>query len=103
MRKILITGAAGFVGRHFTRRFLERGDEVHAVDSLVAGSGAVDPEQGWPLFEPRDFANFHFHREDCRDYFRRVSDRDFDHCLHLAAVIGGRATIEEHPLVVAVY
>ena len=28
MKKVLITGAAGFVGRHFTKRFLENGDEV---------------------------------------------------------------------------
>ena len=34
MRKILITGAAGFVGRHFVRRFLDAGDEVHAVDDV---------------------------------------------------------------------
>ena len=29
MRKVLITGGAGFVGRHFVRRFLDLGDEVH--------------------------------------------------------------------------
>jgi nucleoside-diphosphate-sugar epimerase len=32
MRKILITGGAGFVGRHFVKHFLDCGDEVHAVD-----------------------------------------------------------------------
>jgi GDP-L-fucose synthase len=101
MRKILITGAAGFVGRHFTRRFLELGDEVHAVDAIVSGSGGIDPAGGWPLFEPRNYAHFHFHREDCRDFFRTASDDDFDYCLHLAAVVGGRATIEQQPLVVA--
>ncbi len=101
MRKILITGAAGFVGRHFTRRFLELGDEVHAVDAVVSGSGGIDPKQGWPLFEPRDYSRFYFHGEDCRDYFRKVSDDDFDYGLHLAAIVGGRATIEQHPLAVA--
>lgn len=101
MRRILITGAAGFVGRHFTRRFLEVGDEVHAVDSIVPATGGIDPQDGWPLFEPRDFEAFHFYREDCRAYFRRADASGFDYCLHLAAVVGGRRVIEYDPLATA--
>ena len=56
MRKILITGGAGFVGRHFTRHFLEAGDEVHVVDSIEQYTGGIDPAVGWPLFDPRDYA-----------------------------------------------
>ena len=76
MRKILITGGAGFVGRHFVKHFLGCGDEVHAVDSVAPLTGGIDPASGWPLFEPRDFKNFSFLREDCRDFFRRVRDTD---------------------------
>jgi nucleoside-diphosphate-sugar epimerase len=101
MRKILITGAAGFVGRHLTRRFLELKDEVYAVDSVVALTGGIDPEIGWPLFDPRSYRNFHFNREDCRSYFKRVHDTDFDYTFHLAAVVGGREMIEYNPLSVA--
>jgi nucleoside-diphosphate-sugar epimerase len=101
MRKILITGAAGFVGRHLTRRFLEAGDEVHAVDSVVPLTGGIDPGRGWPLFDPRDYSHFHFFKEDCRDYFRRVADDDFRYCFHLAALVGGRLMIEYSPLAVA--
>jgi len=32
--KILITGSAGFIGFHLTKRLLERGDEVVGVDNL---------------------------------------------------------------------
>lgn len=84
MKKILITGAAGFVGRHFTRRFLEAGDEVYAVDALVPDTGGIDPAKGWPLFDPRGFVNFHFYREDCRQWFKQHLDTDFDYALHLA-------------------
>lgn len=101
MRKILITGAAGFVGRHLTMRLLSLGDEVHAVDSLVPGTGGLDPDAGWPMSCAVGDSNFHFYREDCRDFFRRVSDDDFDYCFHLAAIVGGRKMIEDQPLAVA--
>ena len=101
MRKILITGGAGFVGRHFCKHFLKNGDAVHCVDSVVPLTGGIDPARTWPLFEPRDFKNFHFFKEDCRDYFRRVKDTDFDYAFHLAAMVGGREIIENNPLAVA--
>jgi len=101
MHKILITGGAGFVGRRFTRHFLERGDEVHVVDPIEAHTGGVDPAAGWPLFEPRDWSNFKFYQQDCRVYFELTADTEFDYALHLAAVVGGRLLIEDNPLVVA--
>ena len=32
--KILVTGAAGFIGFHVTLRLLERGDEVVGLDNI---------------------------------------------------------------------
>ena len=32
--KVLLTGAAGFIGYHSARRLLDRGDEVLGVDNL---------------------------------------------------------------------
>lgn len=101
MRKILITGGAGFVGRHFVKHFLGCGDEVHVVDSVAPLTGGIDPASGWPMFEPRDFKNFKFLREDCRDFFKRARDTDYDYALHLAAMVGGRAMIETNPIAIA--
>jgi nucleoside-diphosphate-sugar epimerase len=101
MLKVLLTGGAGFMGRHIAKRFLEAGDEVHIVDNIVAYTGGIDPGKGWPLFDPRDYPNFHFYREDCRAWFARVTDKEFDYVFHLAAVGGGRLMIEENPLAVA--
>lgn len=101
MRKILLTGGAGFVGRHFVKRFLDVGDIVHCVDNIVPLTGGIDPSTGWPLFNPHDYSNFHFYNEDCRDYFNRVADTDFDYVFHLAAMVGGREMIENNPLAVA--
>jgi nucleoside-diphosphate-sugar epimerase len=100
MQKILITGGAGFVGRHFCKHFLEKRDEVHCVDSIVPLTGGISPD-AWPLFNPNDFKNFHFHQDDCRNYFDKTEDRDFDYVLHLAAMVGGREMIENNPLAVA--
>ena len=100
MHKVLVTGGAGFVGRHFVRRLLEAGDEVHCVDNVVPMTGGIAPKN-WPLFNPLDFSNFHYYYEDCRNFFTRVRDRDFDYCFHLAAVVGGRLMIENNPLAVA--
>ena len=56
---------------------------------------------GWPLFDPRDYSGFHFCQGDCRDYFRRRREAEFDYALHLAAMVGGRTMIEKDPLAVA--
>ncbi|MFM0161110.1 NAD-dependent epimerase/dehydratase family protein [Paraburkholderia sediminicola] len=101
MKKILLTGGAGFVGRHFVARFLQQGHEVHCVDPIVPLTGGIDPEQGWPLFDPREYANFKFYKQDCREFFKVNKDQDFDYAFHLAAMVGGREMIDFNPLAVA--
>ena len=101
MSRVLITGGAGFVGRHFTRSLLERGDDVVVVDSIVEGSGGIDVATAWPMFEPRDYTRFTWIKDDCRRYFRDNPEEPFDYIFHLAAVVGGRLTIERNPLAVA--
>lgn len=100
MRKILITGGAGFVGRHAVKRFLDKGDLVVCVDNVAPYTGGLMPEK-WPFFNPLDYKNFQFHHEDCRQFFKRVQDTDFDYAFHLAAMVGGRLMIENNPLAVA--
>lgn len=106
-RKILITGGCGFVGRHFVKRFLDAGDSVYVVDSVVAHTGGINPRlsepsrEGWPLFDPRDYGNFRFLHQDCREFFRACSDTDFDYVFHLAAIVGGRLMISHNPIAVA--
>ena len=71
--KILITGHLGFVGRSFLRYFNNQHD--------ITG---IDIKEG----------------NDCRDFFKQSTQR-FDLIIHLAAIVGGRETIENEPLSVA--
>lgn len=103
MKKVLITGGAGFVGRHFCHALLKQGHQVTCVDSVVPMTGGICPLEmaGWPLYDPTDYDNFIFIKQDCRTFFGECGDTDFDEVFHLAAIVGGREMIENNPLAVA--
>src|SRR3989442_346604 len=52
MRRVLVTGGAGFIGAHLVRALVRRGDVVRVLDNLVAGSAenlsrALDVPVAW--------------------------------------------------------
>lgn len=98
-RRVLVTGGAGFVGRHLCERLLNDGRDVLCVDSLNPASSGAHPSV-WPLFRPNT-RRFEFLHEDCRAYFARERE-PFDAVFHLAAMVGGRRMIDSEPLAVAV-
>lgn len=77
--KILITGHRGFVGRHMWRALMTAGHDLTGVDIRRSRSN-----------RGRDVRTFF---ADC--------DVHYDVVIHLAAIVGGRATIEGQPLKVA--
>lgn len=95
----LVTGGCGFVGRRFVRWLLNHDYHVTVVDDLSTG---LAPEK-WPQhLQPRAKQQeaMKFHRADFREYAKTAS-ANFDLVVHLAAVVGGRLTIEGDPLAVA--
>ena len=46
----------------------------------------IDPNNGWPLFDPLDYKNFNFVKQDCQEFFRN-SSKKYDLVLHLAAEV----------------
>jgi len=95
----LVSGGCGFVGRHFVKWLLQHGYRVTVVDNLSTG---LTPEK-WPAHVSVSHCHqddVTFHLVDFRDFTKEVS-ADYDLIVHLAAVVGGRMTIEGDPLSVA--
>jgi len=99
--KVLITGSHGFVGRNFTKRLVEAGHDVTGVDCLLPGSGARSLSLWAQDLQLDDGGNFGEVIVDVREWFKANPRAHFDLVIHLAAVVGGRATIEGNPLAVA--
>lgn len=100
MKKALVTGGCGFVGRHLVSRLISMNYHVTIVDNFYPSSGFL-PMEVWPetlkiLDKSEDFI---FLNEDCRFFFKENRDF-FDDVFHLAAVVGGRMVIEKEPLAV---
>jgi UDP-glucuronate 4-epimerase len=94
MTRILVTGAAGFIGSHVTHRLLDRGDEVVGLDNLNA---YYDPRLKQARLDRLiDREHFSFHQIDLRDAEAIASlfrDGRFDRVLHLAAQAGVRYSL----------
>jgi nucleoside-diphosphate-sugar epimerase len=71
---ILITGHKGFVGKYFWKKLDNGKNKLTGIDI-------------------KD-------NIDCRDFFKK-SDTQFDLVIHLAAIVGGRESIENRPLAIA--
>ena len=63
--KVLVTGAAGFIGMHVCQRLLARGDEVIGIDNLNDYYDVSLKEAR--LAQLRQYPNFHFARIDIAD------------------------------------
>src|SRR5690606_7043185 len=93
--KILVTGAAGFVGFHTTSRLLGAGHEVVGIDNLNAYYD-VGLKQG-RLALLKDRPGFSFMKLDLADRAGMASlfqDHAFDLVLHLGAQAGVRYSLE---------
>jgi len=92
--KILVTGAAGFIGYHVSRRLLDRGDEVVGVDNL---NDYYDPTlKEARLAMLRDSPRFQFERIDIgdSDAMQRVfAEHRPARVVHLAAQAGVRYSL----------
>ena len=95
MKRILVTGAAGFIGFHIARRLLAEGNEVVGIDNLSPYYDVRLKEERLKQLAP--FGNFRFHRADIAD--RAAMERLFARerpriVVHMAAQAGVRYSVE---------
>lgn len=95
---VIVTGAAGFIGFHTSRKLLEKGYTVVGIDNLNTYYDVSLKRARLQQLE--QFNRFHFFEIDIADYqqllsiFQRYQP---DYVVHLAAQAGVRYSLE-HPL-----
>jgi len=93
--KILVTGAAGFIGMHLSKRLLERGDEVVGIDNL---NDYYDVQLKHDrLKQLENFEKFTFIKMDMADREAMAAlfkEQQFNRVMNLAAQAGVRYSLE---------
>ena len=81
LKKILVTGGAGYIGSTVVRHLLCRGYDVHVLDNLIQGADGVNCFYG--------YSNYNFIKGDIRDQ-KLVNEivGKVDYVAHLAAIVG---------------
>jgi UDP-glucuronate 4-epimerase len=109
--KILVTGAAGFIGSKVVQRLAEERNEVFGLDNISSyydvrlKYGRLDNLTGIPkpkikankLLQSKQYANYQFVQMDIEDNVNIQSffkEHKFDRVCHLAAQAGVRYSIE---------
>ena len=93
--KILVTGAAGFIGLHTARRLLARGDEVVGLDNLNEYYDVTLKQARLALLQKEP--GFRFAKLDLADdagMARFFAQEKFQRVVHLGAQAGVRYSIE---------
>jgi UDP-glucuronate 4-epimerase len=95
VRRVLLTGAAGFVGFHVANRLLDQGIAVTGVDNLNAYYAVKLKEERLRRLQARD--GFEFHRIDIAEHEKLKAlpaASSAEVVLHLAAQAGVRYSLE---------
>ncbi|MBD3279201.1 MAG: NAD-dependent epimerase/dehydratase family protein [Candidatus Pacebacteria bacterium] len=92
MKKILLTGVAGFIGSHLADQLVKTGAQVIGVDNLLTGNKNN-------LSQLQDRANFEFIQADVSNtpYHYLGQEISFDLILHLASP-ASPPRYQEHPV-----
>lgn len=101
--RVLVTGAAGFIGSHLVDRLLVQGDKVFAIDDFSSG---YDPEiKKRNIQAALKAPGFELCQVDIRDRTKLaniLAGQKFDAVVHLAARTGVRPSLKEPRLYEAV-
>lgn len=93
--KVLVTGAAGFIGSHLAEKLVRRGDDVVGLDNFNDYYNPAKKRANESRLNK--FKNFKMVEADIRDRPRMIGlceDEQFDAIAHLAAMAGVRLAVE---------
>jgi UDP-glucuronate 4-epimerase len=98
--RVLVTGAAGFIGSHAAGRLLRRGDDVVGLDNLNEYYSTERKRHNLAevTSEATRADQFQFVHGDIRDralLAKLFAQHDFDAVVHLAAMAGVRVSVED--------
>ena len=92
--KFLVTGAAGFIGAHVSKRLLDAGYSVIGIDNL---NDYYDVSLKQARLDLLSSSNFTFHKLDLADregMAELFAKEQFDRVIHLAAQAGVRYSLD---------
>jgi UDP-glucuronate 4-epimerase len=92
--RILVTGAAGFIGFHMARRLLERGDEVVCIDGMTSYYDVSLKAARLELLDQHGGFSRHKLMLEDFDGLQRAYGDGFDIVYHFAAQAGVRYSLE---------
>lgn len=88
MKRVLITGGAGFIGSHIALKLIDKGYEVTVLDNLLEQIHGVDPDHTSPLYcSIKDKVRF-IKGNVCNKALLEQALADVDYVIHLAAETG---------------
>ena len=92
--KYLVTGAAGFIGFHVSKRLLQDGHQVVGIDNI---NDYYDVSLKYARLSQLECVDFNFHKIELSDRESIAlifADEKFDRVIHLAAQAGVRYSLE---------
>jgi UDP-glucuronate 4-epimerase len=96
MKKVLVTGAAGFIGSHVSEALLARGDSVVGLDNLNDYYPVAYKNRNVDVLKKNlNFTFVHGELEDATLLDELFKKHDITHVAHLAARAGVRPSIED--------